>query len=111
MYNKRTMKFAVIETGGKQYKISAGDTLSVEKLAGDYKEGDKVTFDRVLLVHDEKGTTVGTPYIKGAKIEAVFEKEGKGKKVMVIRFRPKSRHFVKKGHRQPFTKVKIKEIA
>ncbi len=105
------MKFAVIETGGKQYKISPDDTLSIEKLPGDFKEGDKITFDRVLLVHDEKGTTVGTPYIKGAKVEATFEKSGQGKKVMVIRFRPKSRHFVKKGHRQLFTKVKIKAIA
>ncbi|GMQ95325.1 MAG: 50S ribosomal protein L21 [Patescibacteria group bacterium] len=104
------MKFAVIETGGKQYKISAGETLMIEKLPGDHKEGEKITFDNVLLVSDEKGTTLGTPYIKGAKIEAVFEETGKRKKVIVIRFKAKSRHFVKKGHRQPYTKVKIKGI-
>ena len=90
--------------------ISGGNTLTIEKLPGEHKEGDTLTFDRVLLVHDEKGTTVGMPYIKGANIEATFEESGKRKKVTVIRFRPKSRHFVKKGHRQPYTKVKIKEI-
>jgi len=102
--------FAVIETGGKQYKIFEGDSLSVEKIPGDHKEGAKITFDKVLLVDDGKETKVETPYIEGAKIEAVLEEEGKGKKVTVIRFRPKSRYFKKKGHRQPFTKVKIGTI-
>jgi len=102
--------FAIVETGGKQYKISEGDTLSVEKIPGDHKEGAKITFDKVLLIDDGKETKIGTPYIEGAKIEAVFESEGKGKKVMVIRFRPKSRYFKKKGHRQPFTKIKIAAI-
>ncbi len=102
--------FAIVETGGKQYKISEEDVLSIEKIAGDHKEGDKITFDKVLLIDDGKETKIGTPYIEGAKIEAVFESEGKGKKVMVIRFRPKSRYFKKKGHRQPFTKVKIAAI-
>jgi len=102
--------FAIVETGGKQYKISEEDVLSIEKIAGDHKEGDKITFDKVLLIDDGKETKIGTPYIEGAKIEAVFESEGKGKKVMVIRFRPKSRYFKKKGHRQPFTKIKIAAI-
>ncbi len=102
--------FAIVETGGKQYKISEGDTLSVEKIPGDHKEGSKITFDKVLLIDDGKETRIGTPYIEGAKIEAVFESEGKGKKVTVIRFRPKSRYFKKKGHRQLFTKVKIGAI-
>ncbi len=102
--------FAIVETGGKQYKISEGDTLSVEKISGDHKEGDKITFDKVLLIDDGKETKVGTPYIEGAKIEAVFEEAGKKKKITVIRFRPKSRYFKKKGHRQPFTKIKIAAI-
>ena len=102
--------FAIVETGGKQYKISEGDTLSVEKIPGDHKEGAKITFDKVLLIDDGKETKIGTPYIEGAKIEAVFESEGRKKKISVIRFRPKSRYFKKKGHRQPFTKVKIEAI-
>jgi len=102
--------FAIIETGGKQYKITEGDTLSVEKIPGDYKEGAKITFDKVLLINDGKETKVGDPYIKDAKIETTFEETGKGKKVTVIRFRPKSRYFKKKGHRQLFTKVKIGAI-
>jgi len=104
------MAFAIIETGGKQYKISEGDSIKIEKLFGENKEGDKVTFDKVLLVDDGKSTKIGTPYIKGAKVEAVFEEDGRSKKVRVIRFRAKSRHFVKKGHRQPFTKVKIAKV-
>lgn len=111
MYNKGIMKFAVIETGGKQYKIEAGSTLSVEKISGDYKAGDTIVFDKVLLIHDEKGTTLGTPYIKDAKVEATFTEQGRGKKVTVIRYRAKSRHFTKRGHRQPYTKVTIKAIA
>lgn len=104
------MTFAVIETGGKQYKVSPGDTLKVEKLFCDNKEGDKVTFDKVLLVSDDKGTKIGEPYIDGAKVEATLEEQGRSKKISVIRFRPKSRYFKKKGHRQPFTKVKIEAI-
>ncbi len=102
--------FAVIETGGKQYRVSQGDSLKVEKLSGEYKEGDKVTFDKVLLLNDGKETKMGTPYIEGVKIEAVFKEEGRDKKVMVIRFKSKSRYFKKRGHRQPFTKVEIGAI-
>ncbi len=104
------MKFAVIETGGKQYKISPDDSILIEKLSGENKEGDKIVFDKVLLIDDGKDVTVGTPYIEGAKIEATYEGQGKDKKVMVIRFRSKSRHFTKKGHRQIHDKVKIKTI-
>jgi len=104
------MKFAVIETGGKQYKVSEGDSIKVEKLPGEHKEGDKITFDKVLLLSDGKETKIGTPYIKGAKIEAVFKEEGKNKKIMVIRFKSKSRYFKKRGHRQPFTKVEVGAI-
>ena len=104
------MKFAVIETGGKQYRVSEGDSLKIEKLSGEYKEGDKITFDKVLLLNDGKETKIGTPYIDGAKVETVFKEEGKNKKVMVIRFKSKSRYFKKRGHRQPFTKIEINSI-
>ncbi len=104
------MAFAIIETGGKQYKISEGDSIKIEKLSGENKEGDKIVFDKVLLVDDGKSTKIGSPYISGAKVEAVFEEDGRNKKVRVIRFRAKSRHFTKKGHRQPYTKVKIAKV-
>jgi len=101
------MAFAVIETGGKQYKVSEGDVLSIEKLSEELKEGDTITFDKVLLMDDGKDTVVGTPYIEGAKVTATLEQEGRGKKIMVIRFKAKSRYFKKYGHRQPYMKVKI----
>ena len=110
MYNWKTMKFAVIETGGKQYKISPDQSIKIEKIDGENKEGDKIIFDKVLLIDDGKDVTVGTPYIEGAKIEAIYEGQGKNKKIMVIRFRAKSRHFTKKGHRQIHDKVKIGAI-
>lgn len=108
-------QFAVIETGGKQYKVSIGDVLSVEKLSlggkkKEYKEGDKITFDKVMLFDNGKDTTIGTPYISKAKVEATFQEEGKGKKINVIQYKSKSRYFKKKGHRQPYTKVKITSI-
>ena len=101
------MKFAIIETGGKQYKISPKESLSIEKLSGDLKEGDKVVFDKVLLIEEDKGVTVGNPYIKDAKIEAVFEKRAKDKKISIIRFRSKSRYHRKLGHRQIKDRVTI----
>jgi len=110
-----TQEFAVIETGGKQYVVSVGNILTIEKLQNnkgdDYKEGDKVVFDKVLLVDNGKdATTIGTPYIDGAKVTATFEEAGKGKKIHVIRFKSKSRYFKKYGHRQPYNKVKIESI-
>jgi len=104
------MEFAVIETGGKQYKIEPGKTLKIEKISGEHKEGESMSFDKVLLVSDGKEITVGTPYIKGAKIEAAFQEEGKNKKVTVVKFKPKSRYSKKKGHRQPYTKIAITTI-
>ena len=102
--------FAIIETGGKQYKISEGDNIKIEKLPGDHKNGDKITFDKVLLLDDGKTTKIGTPYIENAKIEGVFEENGKSKKVTVVRFKAKSRYSKVKGHRQPYTKVKLSKI-
>jgi len=101
------MSFAVIETGGKQYKVTEGDVLKVEKLPGDLKEGKKITFDKVLLLDNDKNTKVGTPYIDGAKVTAIFEEAGKGKKIKIIKFKAKSRYLKKQGHRQPYSKVKI----
>lgn len=102
------MKFAIIETGGKQYRIAPGETLSVEILGNDLKEGDKVVFDKVLLIEDKKETQVGDPYIKEAKIEAVFEGRSKDKKISVVRFRSKSRYHRKYGHRQTKDTITIK---
>ena len=110
MYNLVVMKFAIIETGGKQYKISPDESIKIEKLSADLKEGDEVVFDRVLLVSDEKGVTVGTPYIDGAKIIATYESRGRNKKISIIRFKSKSRYFKKKGHRQIHDKIKIGTI-
>ena len=104
------MEFAVIHTGGKQYKVSVGESIKIEKLAGEFKAGDKVVFDKVLLVDNGKDTSIGMPYITGAKVEALFEKVGRAQKVTVIRFKQKSRYFKKNGHRQPFTQVKISAI-
>lgn len=104
------MEFAVIHTGGKQYKVSVGDSIKVEKLAGDFAAGDKVVFDKVLLVDNGTETTIGTPYINGAKVEAIFEKAGRAKKVTVIRYKQKSRYFKKNGHKQPYAQVKISAI-
>ncbi len=98
-------KIAVIETGGKQYVVTDGSVLSIEKVAAD--KGGKVVFDKVLLVDDGKSVTVGTPHVAGAKVTAELLKEEKGAKVTVIRYRQKSRYFKKKGHRQVSSKVKI----
>ncbi|MBU4479947.1 50S ribosomal protein L21 [Patescibacteria group bacterium] len=105
------MKFAIIETGGKQYKVSEGDTIKIEKLSGENKVGDKITFDKVLLIDDGKETKIGFPYLAGTKISAVFEEEGKGKKIHIIKFKSKSNYSKKTGHRQIFNKVKIEKVA
>ena len=96
--------FAVIKTGGKQYKISPEEKLKIEKL--DAKEGDKVVFEEVLLVEDGD-IKIGQPLVKGAKVEAEVLKQAKADKVIVFKYKPKKRYQVKRGHRQPFTEVKI----
>ncbi len=103
-------EFAVIETGGKQYQVKAGDVITIEKLSGEFKEGDKVVFDKVLLVDDGSNTTIGTPFIPNAKVEATFKSAGRAPKVTVIKYKQKSRYFKKNGHRQPFVKVQIEKI-
>lgn len=107
MTNKFVM-LVIIKTGGKQYKVKAGDRIKIEKLEG--KEGDKISFGDVLLLGDEKGLKVGTPTIKGAKVEAKILKQGKGKKVWGIKHKAKKRYKVKFGHRQMFTEVEIVKV-
>lgn len=103
-------EFAVIQTGGKQYKVSVGDLLRIEKITGEYKIGDVIVFDKVLLVDNGKDTTIGTPYISGAKVTATIADIGRGKKIEVVKYKAKSRYFKLRGHRQPYFKVKIEKI-
>ena len=100
--------YAVIETGGKQYKVEAGDVLYIEKLA--VEENADVTFDKVVAVGAEDGIKVGTPYVEGATVSAKAVKNGKAKKVTVFTYKPKKNEKRKMGHRQPYTKVEISEI-
>ena len=104
------MEFAVIKTGGKQYKVSSGDFISIEKIKGEFKKGDKISFDKVLLVDDGKDTTIGTPYIKGAKVDAEITKIGKERTKLVMKYKQKSRYLRRNGHRQPYFQVKIISI-
>jgi large subunit ribosomal protein L21 len=101
------MEFAVIQTGGKQYKVSVGEEVKIEKITGEHKEGDAVVFDKVLLVDNGSDTTIGTPFISGAKVKATITKIGRHAKIDVIKYKQKSRYFKKNGHRQPFFQVKI----
>lgn len=103
-------EFAIIETGGKQYLVSAGDTIRVEKIKGEHKEGDSVIFDKVLLVDDGSATSIGEPYLKGAKVSAEIKTIGRGKKVEVIKYKAKSNYFKRRGHRQPYFEVEIKNL-
>ena len=104
------MKFAVIATGGKQYLVSEGDTLRIEKIMGPHKEGDKLTFDQVLLVAGDNQAKIGTPTVSGATVTAKLSKVSRAPKVTVIKYKAKSRYFKKRGHRQPFFEVKIESI-
>jgi len=98
----------VIETGGKQYRVFSGDTIKIEKISGEHKKGDTVVFDRVLLVDDGENLKIGAPYIVSAKVEGEFIETGRDKKISVIKFKRKVRYFRKYGHRQPYTKIKIR---
>ena len=104
------LEFAVIKTGGKQYRVSEGTVVSIEKIKGEFKKGDKISFDQVLLVDDGKNTTIGTPYIKGAKVDAEIIQIGRARKILVVKYKQKSRYLKRNGHRQPFFKVKITSI-
>jgi len=100
-------KIAIIQTGGKQYLATEGAVITIEKQ--DSKDG-KITFDSVLMTDDGSKTTLGAPTVSGAKVTAEVVDEGRDDKVTVIRYRPKSRYFKKRGHRQPYTTVKILSV-
>lgn len=99
------MKIAVIETGGKQYKVASGQKLKIEKLNA--QAGDNFIFDKILLTTDGEDIKIGTPYVEGAKIEGKVLKQGREKKKIVFRYHSKTRYRKKKGHRQDFTEVEI----
>ena len=100
--------YAIIVTGGKQYKVSEGDVLFVEKLEA--AEGETVKFDKVLCVSSDDKTVIGTPVVEGASVDATVLKNGKAKKIIVFKYKPKKGSKTKQGHRQPYTKVKIEKI-
>lgn len=100
--------FAIIETGGKQYRVTSGQKLKIEKL--DAESGGNLVFDKVLLMADEENVQVGFPYLSGAKVEAKVFKQGREKKVIVFKYHSKTRYKKKKGHRQHYTEVEIAGI-
>ncbi len=100
--------YAIIETGGKQYRVQEGDTLFIEKL--DVAENEEITFDKVIMVGKEDGVVCGAPTVEGATVSANVVKNGKAKKITVFTYRPKKDSKRKMGHRQPYTKVQIKAI-
>ena len=100
--------YAVFETGGKQYKASVGDTLFVEKL--NVEAGETVKFEKVLLVSDNGEIKAGTPYVDGAVVEATLEKNGKGKKIRIFKYKAKKTYRRRIGHRQPYSKVVITAV-
>ena len=102
------MTYAIIETGGKQYRVSEGDVLNVEKL--NVEEGQEVVFDEVLTVVNDGDVKVGAPTVAGAKVTAKVAKQGKADKIFVFKYRAKSNYRKRQGHRQPFTQVEITSI-
>lgn len=100
--------YAIIKTGGKQYKVAEGDVIYVEKL--DAEEGTAVTFDEVLTVVNGDSVNVGKPFVTGAKVTGKVEAQGKAKKILVFKYKAKSNYRRRQGHRQPFTKVVIEKI-
>jgi large subunit ribosomal protein L21 len=105
---RRSEIYAIIETGGKQYKVNPGQTIDVERL--DVAEGNTVELERVLLIGDGERVIVGTPTINGAKVVATSQGEGKGEKVIVFKYKSKVRYRKKTGHRQPYTRLVIDKI-
>lgn len=110
VYKKRQVQsmYAIIETGGKQYKVQNGDVLFIEKL--DAAEDSKVVFDKVVALHNDKELKIGSPFLKTAYVDAQVLKNGKGKKIRVFTYRPKKGSKRTMGHRQPYTKVQIEGI-
>jgi large subunit ribosomal protein L21 len=102
------MKFAIITTGGKQYRVSPGQKIKVEKL--DAKEGDSLVLDKVLLIADGEDVKIGAPYLEGAKVETKVLGQGRHDKKIVFKYHSKTRYKKKKGHRQPFTELEVVDI-
>ncbi|MBS1402271.1 MAG: 50S ribosomal protein L21 [Oscillospiraceae bacterium] len=102
------MKHAIIETGGKQYRVAEGDVIFIEKL--DVEAGEAVKFDRVLAIIDDEGSVFGKPMVDGATVSANVVKNGKSKKIRVYKMKPKKGYRRTQGHRQPYTKVQIESI-
>ncbi|MEA1961089.1 MAG: 50S ribosomal protein L21 [Bacillota bacterium] len=100
--------YAIVQTGGKQYKVAVGDILNVEKL--DAVAGDKLTLDQVLMVKDEDGVKVGSPIVEGAKITVEVIEQGRGKKITVFKYKKRKNYRRKQGHRQAYTKLKVEKI-
>lgn len=100
--------YGIIETGGKQYKVQTGDVIMIEKLAADV--GDAVEFDRVLVLNDQGNLRVGTPYISGARVVGKVLEQGKRRKILVFKYKPKINYRRRYGHRQPYTRVLVEEI-
>lgn len=100
--------YAIIETGGKQYKVQEGDVIYIEKL--DANAGESVTFDRVLAVSKDNGLVTGAPLVSGVTVSGKVEKQGRGQKIVVYKYKPKKNYARKQGHRQPYTKVTIEKI-
>lgn len=101
--------YAVIETGGKQYRVQEGDVITVEKLK--VSAGDDITFDRVLMLNDGEKVQIGTPIIEAAKVFGTVVENGKGEKVIIFKYKSKKDYRKKQGHRQPYTKVKIESVS
>lgn len=99
---------AIFETGGKQYYVAKGDKVQIEKLAGN--SGSSITFDKVLFISDSKGHQLGKPYVSGAVVEGKILKQGRGKKIVVFKYKAKSKYRRKQGHRQHFTEVEITKV-
>jgi large subunit ribosomal protein L21 len=100
--------YAVIKTGGKQYRVSPGDSIEVEKLP--YEVGEQIEFEQVLLVANGSGAKIGQPLVDGAKVKATVTRQAKGRKVIVYKYRPSKRYRRRKGHRQHYTRLRIDEI-
>ncbi|MCF7815669.1 MAG: 50S ribosomal protein L21 [Candidatus Pacebacteria bacterium] len=104
------LEFAVIETGGKQYMVSVGEVIEVELLDAQLNEGDVFEFDKVLMVDNGQDTTIGEPYIVGAKVKATFLGEKKGTKLHIVRYKAKSNRDRRIGHRQRYSQVRIEAL-
>jgi large subunit ribosomal protein L21 len=100
--------YAVIATGGKQYRVAKGDVILIEKL--DIAEGASVNFDNVLLINDEGNITIGGPYIEGSSVTGTIKTHGRRKKIEVVKFQRRKQHHTRKGHRQAYTEVEITDV-